>query len=312
MKTPQQASEKIWIILDLLKWSTAYLKSHGVEAPRASAEILLAHVLDLKRIDLYIRYDQPLGKSELTAFKAFLKRRMAREPVAYILGDREFWGMALKVSEHVLIPRPETECLVEAALRGLSENAGVAPQKILDMGTGSGAIVLALSKEMPENCYFASDVSLAAVAMARKNARMHCPDHRICFFAGIWFDPLKCGDTGFDLIVSNPPYIPTGDIPSLQAEIRRYEPWTALDGGPEGLDCLELIIRRASRYLAAQGSLLLEMGYDQKTAIAEIAHAAGGYDRVEFLKDYSGHDRVVKLQKKFLKCCAEPGVQPSK
>ncbi len=298
MQTPLQVSEKIWTILDLLKWSTAYLKSHGVEAPRASAEILLAHVLDLKRIDLYIRYDQPLGKSELTAFKALLKRRMAREPVAYILGGREFWGMALKVSEHVLIPRPETECLVEAALGVLPENAGSAPKKILDLGTGSGAIVLALATERPENGYFASDVSLAAVAIARKNARNHCLDHRICFFAGTWFDPLKCSDTGFDLIVSNPPYIPTGGIPSLQAEIRRYEPWMALDGGPEGLDCLELVIHRALRYLAVQGSLLLEMGYDQKTAIAEIAHAAGGYNRIEFLKDYSGHDRVVKLQKK--------------
>jgi release factor glutamine methyltransferase len=295
MQTPLQASEKIWTILDLLKWTAAYFKSHGVEAPRASAEILLAHVLDFKRIDLYIRYDQPLGKLELTAFKVLLKRRMAREPVAYILGRREFWGMDLKVSENVLIPRPETECLVEAALGVLLENPVNVPPQILELGTGSGAIILALATERPANGYFASDVSPAAVAMARNNARNHCLDHRVRFFAGIWFDALKSSDTEFDLIVSNPPYIPTGDIPSLQAEIRRYEPWTALDGGPDGLDCLELIIHRALGYLAAQGSLLLEMGYDQKNAIIEIVTAAGGYDRVEFLKDYSGHDRVVKL-----------------
>ncbi|MBW2592303.1 MAG: peptide chain release factor N(5)-glutamine methyltransferase [Deltaproteobacteria bacterium] len=298
MQTPLQTSKKRWTILDLLKWTTGYFESHAVEDSRASAEVLLAHVLDLKRIDLYVRYDQPLGKNELTAFKALIKRRIAREPVAYILGSREFWSMDLKVSENVLIPRPETECLVEAALGVLPENALDAPKQVLELGTGSGAIVLALASERPANSYFASDVSPTAVALARDNARLHRLDDRICFFAGAWFDPMDCNDLKFDLIISNPPYIPTDDIKSLQPEIRKYEPCTALDGGPYGLDCLNLIIHRAVQYLAEHGVLLLEMGYDQKNAIAAIVNAAGCYDRVEFMKDYSGHDRMVTLRKK--------------
>ena len=285
-------------MLDLLKWTTGFFKSHAVEDARPSAEILLAHVLDLKRIDLYVKYDQPLGKQELTAFRALIKRRVAREPVAYIIGSREFWSMDLKVSESVLIPRPETECLVEAALGVLSENALDAPKQVLELGTGSGAIALALASERPANRYFASDVSPAAVALARDNARMHRLDDRVCFFGGAWFDPMDCNGLKFDLIVSNPPYIPTGDIKSLQPEIRKYEPGLALDGGPDGLDCLNLIIHRAVQYMAVQGVLLLEMGYDQKNAIAAIAMAAGCYDQVEFMKDYSGYDRMIKLRKR--------------
>ncbi|OQY08437.1 MAG: protein-(glutamine-N5) methyltransferase, release factor-specific [Desulfobacteraceae bacterium 4572_123] len=298
MQNPLQTSEKHWTILDLLKWTTGYFKSHAVEDSRASAEVLLAHVLDLKRIDLYVRYDQPLGKIELTAFKALIKRRIAREPVAYILGGREFWSMNLKVSENVLIPRPETECLVEAALDVLPENVPEEPKQVLELGTGSGAIVLALASERPVNSYFASDVSPAAVALARGNARRHRLDDRIFFFAGAWFDAMDGNDLKFDLIVSNPPYIPTGDIKSLQPEIRKYEPCTALDGGSDGLDCLHLIIRRAVKYLAARGILLLEMGSDQRNAIDAAAGAAGCYDRVEFMKDYGGHDRIAKLRKK--------------
>ena len=298
MQNSMQAGEKSWTILELLKWTTAYFKSHSVEDSRASAEILLAHVLNLKRIDLYIRYDQPLGKGELTAFKALIRRRIAGEPVAYILGSREFWSLELKVSGKVLIPRPDTECLVEAALGVLSDNALNAQKKVLELGTGSGAIVLSLASERPADSYFASDLSPEAVTLARYNARLHGLDDRICFFAGAWFDPLDCNDLQFDLIVSNPPYIPTGDIESLQPEIRKYEPYTALDGGPDGLDCLNLIIHRAPQYLAVHGVLLLEMGHDQKDAVAAIAMAAGCYDPVEFMKDYGGHDRVVKLRKK--------------
>lgn len=298
MSNPLQTSEKRWTILDLLKWTTGYFKSNAVENSRASAEILLAHILNLKRIDLYIKYDQPLGKNELAAFKTLIKRRIAREPVAYILGSREFWSMDLKVSENVLIPRPETECLVEAALGVLPASASDAPKKVLELGTGSGAIVLALASERPANIYFASDVSPAAVALASDNARLHGLDNRICFFSGVWFDPLDCSDLKFDLITSNPPYIPTDDIKSLQPEISDYEPGPALDGGPDGLDCLNLIIYNAVQYLAVNGVLLLEMGYNQKNAIAATVMAAGCYDRVEFLKDYSGHDRIVKLRRK--------------
>lgn len=294
--TPDRST---WTILDLVRWTTAYFEAHRLETPRMEAEILLAHTLGARRIDLYLNYDQPLDKDERERFKAFIKRRVSGEPTAYITGTREFWSLDLTVGPEVLIPRPETECLVEAVLPFLAEHTD-ASRRVLDMGTGSGAIVIALAHEHPQGCFVAMDRSIRALLLARHNARNHRVDDHIVWYCGNWDAPLKLDQARFDLIVSNPPYIPSGDIDGLQTEVRDFEPRPALDGSPDGLACLRLIISSAHRYLRPGGMLALEMGCDQAAAVCEIASHVGRYDRPRIIKDYSGLDRVAVMNKKVL------------
>ncbi|AQV00395.1 MULTISPECIES: peptide chain release factor N(5)-glutamine methyltransferase [Desulfococcus] len=301
MPNPKQTEAPPWTILNILKWTTSYFTSHNVENPRASAEILLAHVLGVKRIDLYIRYDQPLIPAELSRFKATIRRRVRREPVAYIVGEREFWSMPIAVTPDVLIPRPETECLVETALATLSSGPGEhqgAPTGILELGTGSGAVVLALAAELKKAVFTATDRSLRAIAVARRNARRFSLEPRIRFFCGDWFACLRPQGLHFDMILSNPPYIPTAEIDRLQPEVARYEPRGALDGGADGLTSIRAIIGRAHHYLRSGGYLLLEIGYDQKADIESLAGEHSTYVQLDFIRDYSGHDRVVRLLRK--------------
>jgi release factor glutamine methyltransferase len=287
-----------WTILKLLEWATSYFKSREVESPRASAEILLAHALHVNRIDLYLRYDQPLCSSELERFKVLIKRRTQREPVAYILGTKEFWSMEFAVTPDVLIPRPETESLVEAALGTLGNDHNTAPRCILELGTGCGAIALALASRQPQHLFFASDVSEAAVRIAKQNAKRHDLDRRIHLFVGDWVLPLRKNARLFDLIISNPPYIPKGGIPELQPEISKYEPHLALNGEEDGLSCLKKIILASHRLLKPRGSLILEIGHDQKAAVRRVIERCGRYDEVIFSKDYSGMDRIARMRKK--------------
>lgn len=299
MQTQTKTQNVPWTILRLLEWTTVYFKKYDVESPRAAAEILLAQSLDLRRIDLYLRYDQPVMADELTRFKAAIKRRANREPVAYIVGAKEFWSMELVVTPDVLIPRPETECLVEAALshlRAIKEQTNVSGrQAILELGTGSGAIILALAKERPGHFFAAGDISPAAIKVARENSKRHDLDAFVHFFCADWLTPLKTGGLAFDLIVSNPPYIRGGDIGELEPEIHLYEPKMALDGGPDGLNDLRRIINTAPGCLKADGRLMLEIGYDQKKELKEIVERQGGYKKVDFIRDYSGHDRVAVI-----------------
>ncbi|MDP2861554.1 MAG: HemK/PrmC family methyltransferase [Desulfobacterales bacterium] len=328
MRNQQKQTEPEWTIIKLLQWTTSYFKSNGIDSPRATAEILLAHTLGLKRIDLYLRHDQPLNRSELDLFKSLIKRRTNKEPVAYIVGGKEFWSMTLEVSQDVLIPRPETECLVEEALSVLAKehlcnpnpdkrdsfqyplegckevyeiiscrkNAGnnlLLPKRILEMGTGSGAVILAIASQKPEHLYFASDISINALGIALKNAKQLGFDNKISFFCGNWFLSLMGEDIFFDIIISNPPYIRRNDIGNLQPEINRFEPLEALDGGEDGLDHVRHIIEHAHQFLNNEGNLLLEIGHDQKDAVDKIIKETGNYKRVYFRKDYSGFDRVV-------------------
>lgn len=286
-----------WTIIRLLRWSTSYLKAHDIDSPRATGEILLAHALKVKRIDLYMNHDKPLVAEELNTFKMLIKRRIKHEPVAYILGEKEFWSMALQVTQDVLIPRPETECLVEVALRLLSEMPSTASQRILDLGTGSGAIVLALISQQPGHVYFASDSSINAAKVASENAGRHDFLGQIHFFVGDWFSCLNPGKSLFDMIISNPPYIPSGVIETLQPEISRYEPIAALDGSLDGLSCFKRIICTAHDYLKPQGVLMLEIGHDQKDNIYRIFSDCDRYDDFNHAKDYSGYDRVVWMRK---------------
>lgn len=297
MQNQPKNRESQWTILKLLKWTTAYFKSHNIENPRASSEILLAHALNLRRIDLYLRYDQPLVRRELDQFKATIKKRIKKEPVAYIVGRKEFWSMDMALNRNVLIPRPETECLVEAVLDEFPQESISGPRRILELGTGSGAIILALASQRAKDIFFASDRFYQILELAKQNAKRHHLDGRIQFFCGSWLSPVSADGPPFDIIVSNPPYIKTGQIDKLQPEIHLYEPRLALDGGADGLFCLRQIIETAHLFLSGNGSLFLEIGYDQKDEVQKIADTCGRYKFVAFTKDYGGNDRVVQIRK---------------
>lgn len=290
-----------WTIIKLLKWTTSYFKSRDIESPRADAEILLAHALRLRRIDLYLKYDQPLHSGELSAFKTLIKRRINREPVAYILGTKGFWSMDFIVTKDALIPRPETELLVETALKLLPDDSIVnsvsKPKHILELGTGSGAVILTLASMRPRHLFFASDRIPAATVLAKRNARRHGLENVVGFFCADWFRAFDEERSEFDMIISNPPYVPSRVIGNLQSEITRHEPISALDGGEDGLSWLSHIIHYAHLYLPPQGYLLLEFGHDQKSDVQRIVDQCEKYENVVYTKDYNGHDRVVQMQK---------------
>jgi release factor glutamine methyltransferase len=285
-----------WTIIKVLSWTTSYLKKYSIESPRLTGEILLAHCLGIKRLDLYLQYDRPLHKNELSGFKLLIKRRIQNEPVAYITGEKGFFESDFEVSHDVLIPRPDTETLVEQALKILKTYQGLCrPMMILELGTGSGAIIVSLARAVPNNLYFASDISLAALAIAKRNAEKIARD-RIRFFAGSWFSPLG-GNSRFDLIVSNPPYIPTADIQGLESEIKEFEPMLALDGGTDGIDSYRSILKNAHNYLVPGGIILLEIGFDQKEIMQSISGQYKEYEFIDFIRDLAGHNRVALIKK---------------
>ena len=284
-----------WTLLKLISWAETYFARHGVDSPRLTAEILLGFTLGIRRLDLYLQHDRPLEKEELARFKAVIQRRKNREPVAYITGEKGFFESSFLVGPGVLIPRPDTETLVTETLGLLAKEPG-RPRAILELGVGSGAIVVSMAKAGPENLFFAGDISSAALAAARKNAD-RAGVKNIHFFQGSWSAPLRPRPF-FDIIVSNPPYIPTRQIADLAPEIKDHEPITALDGGNDGLTCIRQILDSAWNCLVPGGDLLLEMGFDQKAGVAAEARAFPGYDAISFVKDLAGHDRVAHFKKK--------------
>jgi release factor glutamine methyltransferase len=286
-----------WTILKVLQWASTYFKRHEIDSPRATAEILLAHALAAERIDLYLHYDQPLNAKELTRFKAIIKRRIEREPVAYILGCKEFWSLDLAVTRNVLIPRPETECLVERALACLAADFDSGRQRILELGTGSGAILIAMASENSQHAYWGTDISAAAIQIAQRNAIVHGLAANIHFLVANWFSSFAVRTDLFDMIISNPPYIRRRDLKRLQPEIQAFEPLVALDGSEDGLLCLRHIIQSAHLYLRPGGMLFLEMGHDQKASLKQIIQRCGQYEDVNFYTDYSGYDRIVAMRK---------------
>ena len=302
MQNQPRSTDPEWTVLKLLRWTTSYFESRDIDGSRIDAEILLAHALQIKRIDLYLQYDRPLSSDELSRFKDLIKRRINREPVAYILGSKEFWSMDFMVSKDVLVPRPETEFLVETAINLLPQDSAanpiLIPKRILELGTGSGAVVLAMASMRPCHFFVASDRMTAAIKLARQNAKHHGFENRVSFICADWFGPFKDKRPVFDMIVSNPPYIPSRVIGKLQPEIVRYEPISAIDGSEDGLSCLRHIINNAHFYLQSRGYLLLEIGHDQRNDVQKIVDQCAKYENVIYTKDYNGYDRVIQMRKK--------------
>ena len=288
--------DESWTILKLLQWTTDYFEKNEVSEPRASAEVLLAHVLAEDRLYLYLNYDRPMDSTELSAFRACIKRRVAGEPSQYITGIQEFWSLPMRVNPTVLIPRPETEVLVQAAL----EFIGSAQAKItiMDLGTGSGAIAIALARELPTARIVATDVSMATLQLARENARLNQVDGQISFVQADMLAATSGGSQKFNLVVTNPPYVSHDDFSALPREIRDYEPRHALYGGVDGLTAIKHIIREAPTVLRQAGGLLMEMGAGQAESVSTLVRDSQYYQSHHIIKDYSGIDRVLVAIKK--------------
>lgn len=264
-----------WTTLAVLDWTTQRFTDAGIAGARLEAQLLLAHVLGCSRVQLYTGFDKPLAEPELAAYRALIKRRLGGESVSYLLGEQEFWGLPFHVSEHVLVPRPDTETLIEVARELRTERA--APCRILDLCTGSGAIAIALAKELPAATVVATEVSPDAAAIAVKNAARNGVADRVDIRVGDLFAPVA-GER-FDLVVSNPPYIASAVIPTLSPEVRR-EPQLALDGGADGLQFYDRICAVARAHLVPGGWLVVEHGYDQADAVRARFEAAGFTDIV--------------------------------
>jgi release factor glutamine methyltransferase len=275
-----------WTIRKILTWTTQHFEKREVDAPRLTAEVLLAHVLKTTRVRLYVDIDRPLDKAELTAFRTLIERRLAGEPTQYLTGVREFYNRSFKVDPRVLIPRPETELLVEAALHALPRDA---PGIALDVCTGSGCIAISLAAERPQATVFATDLSPDACTLARENAQALGVAERVTVLHGDLYAPLP-PDTRFDVVVSNPPYIASREIPTLSAEVRR-EPHMALDGGPDGLVLIRKVIEGARRVLKPGGLLAMEIGETQGAALKALLQAAG-FDDARVEKDLERRDRL--------------------
>lgn len=283
-----------WTIRKLITWASEYLEGHGVESPRLSAELILGRVLELERLQLYLRFDQPLSPEELAAFKELLIRRRAHEPVAYILGRREFYGLEILVGPGVLVPRPETEHLVEEGLKALQ---GVDNPRILDLCTGSGCVALALAHEKPGAMVLGVDISKQALAFARKSADALELSQRVTWLNGELYDPVAAAGGFFDLITANPPYVRENEWQGLSPEVRDYEPRQALVSGPGGLELVSQIIAGSRAYLQPFGALLMEVGAGQAAAALKIASRAGIFEQVRAVKDLAGIERVLVCQR---------------
>lgn len=297
MKTNRPTQRDEWTILAVVQWTADHFKSHQIDSPRATAEILLAHVLGISRIDLYLRFDQPLNQTERNRYKSLIRRRIEKEPVAYILGEKEFWSLPMIVNRNVLIPRPETECLVEEALAEIPDRPTDPPFQVLELGTGSGAIVCTLAAQRTSQAFIALDISMPALETARRNIDRHVPGVSVNLLCGDLCSAFHRQRALFDMIVSNPPYIVAADIDGLQPEVARYEPHEALNGGKTGMMVLERIILQAPDYLRSGGILIMEIGYDQFDAVKAFTEKSGQFKDISVKQDYSGLDRVVRLVK---------------
>lgn len=289
-----------WTIGDLLKVTTKYLKDKGIESPRLTSEVLLARLLDMDRVTLYLQFEKPLTEKELSLYRKRVRQRAGRVPLQYITGVQEFWSMEFTVDARVLIPRPETELLMEQALAAAKDITlgGGCKGRVLDLGTGSGILAVCLARELPGWLVWATDISGDALELARLNAARHEVSDRIRFRQGDLFAPLEKEGIGFDLIVCNPPYVAEEDYASLPPEVRGHEPRVALAGGSGGTACLDRVLRGAEGFLNPGGWLLLEMAPEQTEKILALAGELGCYRAQRRVRDYTGRYRVVMARKR--------------
>ena len=283
----------VWTMARLLTWTTDFFREHGIENPRLDAEVLLGAVLGKDRMYLYVHFDEPLEPAELARFRSYVKERAAHVPLAYVLGRREFMGLDFRVTRDTLIPRPDTEILVQCAVDFLRARAaeGRDDLALADIGTGTGAIALSVLHYTEGTRADAVDISPAAAEVARENAERLNLTERIEIHEGDLAAPLA--GCSYDVILSNPPYIPTADIATLMPEVRSYEPHLALDGGTDGLNIYRRLMADAPALLKEGGAVAVEVGIDEAAAVAALAMAHPRIVRTEILKDLAGIERVV-------------------
>lgn len=281
----------LWTVEKILSWTINHFTSRKIPEPRLSAELLLSKVLNIKRIDLYLQFERILSAKELDRYREYVKRRVKREPVQYILEATEFCGFPFRVGPEVMVPRPETELLVDAVLEAVKASENTSP-KILDIGTGSGCIAVSLAKLLPDSSIWAIEMSAAALKIARENADLNEVD--VKFIAG---DVFKDSSSvpGFDIVVSNPPYVALRDIDKLEPEVLDFEPRDALFAGEDGLEFYKKFVNVIPGLLNKDGKIFLEIGYNQAAPLDELFSNANF--KVKFKKDYNQIDRILILER---------------
>jgi release factor glutamine methyltransferase len=283
--------EATWSLLESLRWTSERFEREGLDSPRLDAEVLLAWVLGVDRLRLYIEFDKPMAADELASYREAIRRRLAREPVAYIVGQKEFWSLAFSVGPGVLVPRPETELMVELALAQVDRRFARdgKPLVVVDVGTGSGAIAVALAHERPELEVHAIDAEERAVQVARQNAARHAV--RLSCWSGNLLEGWATKGE-IDLVLANLPYVRTDELAQLAPEIRLWEPVVALDGGKDGLQLIRRLVPQAAERLSDRGYLALECDPAQVAAVAQTMRQRG-FSQVSIHRDLAGHERIV-------------------
>ena len=281
-------------IREIIQQTTVSFAESGHGTPRLDAEVLLSHCLSADRTGLYSNPAEQIGEERREEFLHLVARRRQGEPIAYIVGEKEFWSLSFAVDDRVLVPRPETEVLVEEVLAVCKAVKGK-DLKILEIGAGSGVISVSLASELKEALFWATDISEGALAVAERNAARHGVAGRITFLRGDLFAPVS---GSFHIIVSNPPYIPEDEFDGLPPDIRQFEPRVALVGGSDGIEVHRKLIRQAVSFLEEGGWIFLEIGAAQRKRIEQILKAVGSYDEIGFRKDYGGEERVVRARRK--------------
>ena len=288
-----QTERKVWTIDAVVRWAADDFRSRGIENPRLDAELIVAYALRCSRTQLILDSQKPLGGAELGVIRELVKRRRVREPIAYLRGEREFYGRPFRVDKRVLIPRPDTETLVEVALARTAHISLGA--RLLDICTGSGCVGITLARQRPTTRALATDLSPEAVACARENA-LALGAYNIGFLVSDLFSALEREKHRFDVITGNPPYIAQGEIPTLDADIKDFEPHLALDGGPDGLVLVRRIVDEAPPFLAPRGIVALEIGAGQAGEVASLFESAG-YTNVQIARDLGKIERVVSAER---------------
>lgn len=292
---PEQV--QTWTIKRLLEWTSAFFQRKNVDPPRLSAEMLLAHVIKVPRIKLYTDYDREIPPAELASFRELVKRASEEEPIAYLTGKAPFFNLEFQVSRDVLIPRPDTETLVENVLQLIRRTTGFESPRVLDLCTGSGCIAAAIAHHHAAAAVVAVDISPTAVVVAKANIDRLKLTERVTVLEGNLFEPLSAlvEQTPFDLIVANPPYISTAEMETLPRSVREYEPHSALEGGPDGLTIHRQILSGAGARIRSGGRVFLEIAYNQAERALAMAAEHSDFADARILKDFGGNDRVLTL-----------------